>query len=85
MRRNQLDIVADIIKVANKGSSKTGLVYKANLNFKIVKRYINRMIDNGLLEKRGDLFFSTQKGDIFLENYKSTMNLFSETPRMEVF
>ena len=85
MRRNELDIMADIVMVARNGSHKTGLVYKANLNFKIVKKYIKRMFDNGFLEKRDGMFYSTQKGIDFLESYRSTMNLFSESPRMEVF
>ena len=37
MRRNDLDICADILKVSKAGAKKTHIVYRANLNFKIVK------------------------------------------------
>lgn len=84
-RRNELDIMADLVRVATQGSTKTGLVYNANLNFKVVKKYIKRMFDSGLLEKRDGLYYSTQKGIDFLERYSSTMNIFSEAPNIGVF
>ncbi|NQT09462.1 transcriptional regulator, partial [Candidatus Bathyarchaeota archaeon] len=40
MKRNNLDICADILRVSRGGAKKTHLVYKANLNFNIVKKYI---------------------------------------------
>jgi predicted transcriptional regulator len=39
MRRNDLEICADILRVARRGAKKTQIVYEANLNFKIVKKY----------------------------------------------
>ena len=58
IRRNDLDICADILRVAKKGAKKTQIVYKANLNFKIVKKYLKRLLENGLLDssERGKLF-----------------------------
>jgi predicted transcriptional regulator len=58
--------------VAKKGAKKTQIVYKANLNFKIVKKYLKRLLENGLLDssERGKLFHTTDKGDTFLEQYR---------------
>lgn len=84
MRRNELDITADIVNVTRQGLNKTGLVYQANLNFNIVKKYIKKMTDSGLLEKKNGRYFSTPKGDAFLASYRSTMVFFSEAPTMEV-
>jgi predicted transcriptional regulator len=70
MRRNDLDICADILKVAKNGAKKTQMVYKANLNFNIVKRYIKRLTDSGLLESVNGLFFATDKGSQFLARYR---------------
>ncbi len=71
MRRNDLDICADILQVAKTGAKKTQIVYQANLNFKIVKRYLTRLIDTGMLstveEKR--LYTTTNRGMQFLEQY----------------
>ncbi len=72
MRRNDLDICADILQVAKTGAKKTQIVYQANLNFKIVKRYLNRLISTGMLstveERR--LYTTTNRGIEFLEQYR---------------
>lgn len=77
MRRNDLDICADILQVASKGAKKTHLVYKANLNFSIVKSYIRRLMESGLIESYDGKFFTTDKGVEFLQNYRDFM---SQTP-----
>jgi len=71
MKRNNLDICADILKVSRGGAKKTHLVYKANLNFKIVKRYLDHLVDNELLESDEGTFYLTEKGSRFIEKYDS--------------
>ena len=71
MRRNDLDICADLLKVAMNGALKTQLVYKANLNFNIVKKYIKRLSDNGLITSENGHFFTTDKGSKFLTRYRA--------------
>lgn len=75
MRRNNLDICADILQVARKGAKKTHLVYKANLNFNIVKKYIRGLIENELLYSQNGLYFTTDKGVEFLIYYRDFMTL----------
>lgn len=70
MRRNNLDIYAEIIEVANGGAKKTKMVYKCNLNFKIIKKYIEILIEKEFIENKGKLYFSTEKGKSFLTQYK---------------
>lgn len=76
MRRNDLDICADILRVAQKRARKTRIVYSTNLNFKIVKKYLGRLIDNGLLKPADDdrCFITTRKGALFLEQYGDLIN-----------
>lgn len=71
MRRNDLDICADLLRIASAGAKKTHLVYKANLNFNIVKKYLNRLQNNELIENYEGQYFTTDKGIMFLENYRS--------------
>jgi predicted transcriptional regulator len=71
VKRNNLDICADILKVSRGGARKTHLVYKANLNFKIVKRYLGQLLDSELIENNGDLYYLTEKGSRFIERYDS--------------
>ena len=70
MRRNDLDICADILEVTKKGANKTRMVYQANLNFSIIKGYIKRLTDSGLLESVNGHFFATDKGSRFLTQYR---------------
>ena len=80
MRRNDLDICADILQVAKAGAKKTQIVYQANLNFKIVKGYLQRLISNGMLDPspEGKLFVTTSLGADFLERYKALVSPLKE-------
>jgi predicted transcriptional regulator len=69
MKRNNLDICADILRVSRGGAKKTHLVYKANLNFNIVKKYISGLTESGLLEKNGERFYVTDEGKLFIDRY----------------
>ncbi len=69
-RRTELEIIRDLLVIAKDGSCKTGLVYKGNLNFKIIKKYINRLSEYGFLESEKGLYFTTDKGNRFLVQYR---------------
>lgn len=66
MRRCDFEICADLLRVARGGARKTQLVYRANLNFKVVKRYLSVLLGNGLLEVDPPFYSSTEKGEEFL-------------------
>ena len=70
MRRNDLDICADLLNVAKSGAKKTQLVYKANLNFKIINKYITRLSESGFLESENGQYLTTDKGNRFLVQYR---------------
>lgn len=72
MRRNDLDIRADILRTAMEGARKTHIVYKANLNFKIVKKYLANLIGEKLLEIGEDdrFYFTTGRGKSWLSRYE---------------
>jgi len=70
MRRNKLDIYADILRVALRGARKTHIVYRANLNFRIIKGYLDHLLDRGLLREEAPLFRSTEKGVEYLSRYE---------------
>ncbi len=73
-RRNDIDICARILEVSRMGAKKTQIVYQANLNFKIVEKYLKRLIDGGLLKSAGGrLYVTTAKGSRFLEQYRGLM------------
>jgi predicted transcriptional regulator len=70
LRRDKIEIIADILKAATYGAKKTHIVYKANLNFNVFKRYLSRLEEKGLLMKiNGGQYITTKKGSQFLEQY----------------
>ena len=75
MRRNNLDIYADILKIANQGAKKTQIVYKANLNFNILKTHMDALIQRGFIEKNSRHYFTTDRGKDFVNSYQNIKSL----------
>ncbi len=76
-RRNNLDIQADIIRLAlvRSGALKTRIVYQCNLNFRIVKGYLQRLIQQGLLVHDPPRYYATEKGITYLSRYEALKTL----------
>ena len=77
-KRSNLEISAAILRVARYGARKSHIVYKANLNFSIIKDYLHDLTSSGLLSasQQGKLFTTTEKGMAFL-NYFEGMKQFT--------
>jgi len=85
-RRNDLDICADILQAATTSIKKTAIVYQANLNFKVVEKYLRRLVGNGLLEPAEDRNFkTTKKGVQFLSQYNALVSPINERERPVIF
>ena len=69
-RRGKLEIIIDILSVAMNEAKKTEIVYKANLNFKRVGKYLPYLEEKGLIENIGSEYKTTEKGKQFLRDYK---------------
>jgi predicted transcriptional regulator len=72
-----MDICADILTIARGGAKKTHLVYKANLNFNIVKKYIKQLTEKQLISSENGHFVTTEEGVRFLEKYREFMGMYS--------
>ena len=71
-RRNNLEIVAEILKIAKKGAKKTRIVYGANMNFKMLDEYLEKLTKAGLIansESNGGLIKTTEKGVEYLQQF----------------
>lgn len=72
-----IDTCIDILKAAGKGLSKTRLVSKANLTFPRLERYLDLLVEEGLLEARPGphpVYSVSEKGWKFLEKYEELKN-----------
>ena len=81
--RNQLNVVADILKVAVDEQLKTHIMYKANLSHKQLVSYLNYLLERGFLAVVTDSvddrtrFRVTEKGIQFLKDYARLIKLLS--------
>lgn len=71
MRRSRVEVVADILRATNGvGATKTQIVYRANLNFKLASRYLQHLLEKGYIEEAErngkKVYLATQKGQAFL-------------------
>jgi predicted transcriptional regulator len=78
-RRNQLNIIADILMIAKNGARKTQIMYRANLSYTQLNLYIQSLINNNLLAQTmydgKGLYIVTPKGNEFLQMHKELTKL----------
>lgn len=88
-RRDRLIIIAEIINIARKGSSKTQIMFKANLSFSQLNQYLSLLLKTALLEKKAlngkFVYLPTMKGLEFVQRQQKVVDLLCENdqgPRM---
>ena len=72
--RSRLKILANILSVVseNHGAKKTQIMYQAYLSYKLLVRYLNDMMDAGLVICGDDgCYRLTSKGDMFLAKFNN--------------
>ena len=78
-RRDKLVIMAEIIDIAKNGTSKTHIMFKANLSFTQLSKYLLDLIETNLLEKQAvegrEIYIATRKGLDFVEKHCEIINL----------
>jgi predicted transcriptional regulator len=81
-RRDRLVIMAEIIGIAKKGSSKTHIMFKVNLSFSQLNQYLSLLSNTDLLEKiaiNGKVIYHvTPKGLEFIERQQRVIDLIKE-------
>jgi predicted transcriptional regulator len=78
-KRSNLEISAEILKIAMDGAKKSHIVYRANLNFAIIKDYFKNLAHAGLLStptNASKLYTTTDKGIAFI-NYMDGLKQFT--------
>ena len=72
-KRSNMEISADILKVTLNGAKKSHIVYKANLNFQLGKKYMDHLRSCGLIQGPSDrekAFYTTERGMEFLKYFE---------------
>ncbi len=66
MKRDRTEVTADILRACSTGATKTEIVYQSNINFKVLKIYLARLIAAELLKPDGKHFYTTGAGEEFI-------------------
>jgi len=80
-RRSSLEIIAEILRIARRGARKTRIVYGANLNFKMLREYLEKLEEAGLItvsQGEGSIIKTTKKGHEFLQRFYGLKELYLE-------
>ena len=88
--RSKLNILANILSVVsnNNGAKKTQIMYQAYLSYKLLIRYLDSVIEAGLVKCTEKNYYTlTNKGKIFLDQFieykKSRQNLTDQLSHVE--
>ena len=70
--RSKTDIIAQILHAANRGMPETKIMYKVFLSYEQIQKYLDILIQNGLLEylQVTQEYKTTEKGLKFLRVYE---------------
>jgi predicted transcriptional regulator len=73
-RRGEVQILIDILSISLKGVKITHLMFKANLSFSSLRRYLSAMSKQGLIGVCNDgglaVYSTTEKGKLVLERLR---------------
>jgi len=70
-KRNDIDIIANILNEARGGARKTRIMYRCNLSHRQLQAYLKLLLDMGFLASQSDLFKTTVKGRKFVDAYRA--------------
>ena len=79
-RRNNWEICAEILRLAEKGAIKTHIAYGANLNHNFLEKYLRKLEEQKLITrsiKPGNKIRTTEKGLMVAQRYKNLFQLIS--------
>jgi predicted transcriptional regulator len=70
--RERIDIMADILRVAENFVKKTHIMFRANLSYRVLKKYLAELIAASLIRYNDDkrCYILTDKGRKFLVLYE---------------
>ncbi|NOZ59706.1 MAG: hypothetical protein GXO66_09075 [Euryarchaeota archaeon] len=65
-RRSEIEILTEILKLARENPRKTTLLYRVNLNHNLLNKYLNYLMEKGLLVRQDGVYSITDRGYEFL-------------------
>jgi len=89
MRRSRLEVMYQIISLCLTSQQKTGIMYKCNLSYEQLQKYLGFLVDSNLLEilRREDgkeYYQATAYGEKFVSEYEKLKNIIEEAKRGKI-
>ena len=77
MKRDRVEIMADVLVLCLKPKSKTQVMYGTNLSWKMLQQYLSQLQSLKLLEAQGKStkYVTTKRGQEFVEKWKELQEL----------
>jgi len=85
-RRSSMEIIVNILEEARNGINKTRLVYRTNLNFLVVQKYIDFLTDKGLIQtdqRPNTVYVTTERGLQLLTEFAKMKDIMGVEPVIE--
>ena len=78
-KRSSYEIMWDILTYCREPRKLTHIIQACNLNTKAAKKYVNLLMEKGLLARHGGEYVTTGKGYAYMELFtKLYMKIFSD-------
>jgi predicted transcriptional regulator len=76
-KRNSLEIMTQILVLCKQPQTKTRVMYRTNLSWRMLQKYLSQLQSRGLLEVHHSLpkYATTQKGLKFVEKWRELVEL----------
>jgi len=77
VKRDRLEIMAEILGLCSEPKTKTHIMYGTNLSWKMVQHYLSELQSRGLLEAHNNStrYVTTKRGRDFLEKWRELKEL----------
>ena len=84
-RRNRLDVLYQILLLCKEPQQKTQIMFKCNLSYKLLCKYMNFLVNSNLLKilNEGDkkYYQTTEHGEEFISEYEKLKNILDKAAR----
>ena len=77
VKRDRVDIMAEILVLCSKPQTKTQVMYGTNLSWRMLQHYLSQLQSLDLLEVHGNStkYVATQRGQEFVEKWRELQEL----------
>jgi predicted transcriptional regulator len=69
--RDRVSIVAAILEIAEQGARKTKIMFRGNLSYALLNKYLDLVIGAGFIRVEDSIYQLTERGREFVRQYQS--------------